>query len=353
MDNKSIEILKSLKGHLEKGSMKIETFPQSDVMDMVRAEYTGWMTIILRQMEEYFRLYEILTKHYIDEKNSSEFLKLLDNLILDSQKTPIEALDRIDALRKIEDGIIIESFMENARAAYERYPFQSTLGEMAFQGKGVVYTVITGDYDVLREPEYVDDAFDYICFTNNRKLHSEVWDIRYLENPEELDDARLSRKPKILCHEFLPEYDYSVYVDGKLQIVGDLMEYIKKYSLGSPMLCFPHYVRRCAYEEAEACIEAGKDNYAIIRSQMNEYRQEGYPANNGLIDAACMVRKHGDKILQNVMECWWKEVREKSRRDQLSIGYACWKNDFHYDLCDLFSCKNNYICKRRDRERAF
>lgn len=352
MDNKSVEILIELKQYLISGALSIEEFPKQDLLGMVYAEHDRRKEQF-NDLGEYIAIYDLLIGDALAERNIDGLTGLVDSLIDDLQETSSVSNDRMDRLRRMSDPVIVKRYQQRAKAVYDKYPFQSSKEEGAFQGKGVIYTVITGNYDMLREPEYVDSAFDYICFTDNDKLRSEVWNVRYIENPEGLDSARLSREPKILCHKYLKEYDYSIYVDGKIQIIGDLKDYIDRYSKGSPMLCFPHFARECAYEESIACINSGADNDVIIKRQMDEYRREGYPVNNGLIDAACMVRQHDDEILQKVMECWWKEVKTKSRRDQLSIGYACWKNDFHYDLSDLFIYVNDYICKRRDRERAF
>ena len=41
-----------------------------------------------------------------------------------------------------------------------------------------------------------------------------------------------------------------------------------------------------------------------------------------------MVREHHNKDCIRVMETWWDEVLNNSRRDQLSFMYAVWKNGF-------------------------
>ena len=56
-----------------------------------------------------------------------------------------------------------------------------------------------------------------------------------------------------------------------------------------------------------------------------------------------MVRDLHDERVENVMETWWEEVLNGSKRDQLSFNYSCWKNDFVYDTSDLFSCENEYV----------
>lgn len=61
---------------------------------------------------------------------------------------------------------------------------------------------------------------------------------------------RLARRVKILRHEYLAEYDYSIWVDGSCEIIGDLGEYIDFYKRNEPMLNFNHHGNDCIYEEA-------------------------------------------------------------------------------------------------------
>lgn len=353
MQSENMELLQKLKGYLVDGTLTAEKFPLKNVMEIIRVEYDQWLSEKARQLGEYLGIYHMLTQAAMEREDNLGLSALLDELIRDLNTSSITACDRLHDLRDTVSRVLIESYRQKARDVYRQYQYQSKRGENAFKGKGVVYTVITGGYDELNPPACVSPEFDYVCFTDNRDLDTQIWDIRYVENPDGLDSVRLARKYKILCHKFLEEYDFSVYTDGKICVTGDLCEYMEIYSTGSPMLCFPHFVRECAYEEAKACMEASKDDPEKIISQMEGYKQEGYPANYGLIDSACLVRRHQDTVLQKVLECWWEEVKTKSRRDQLSIGYACWKNRFHYDLSDLFIYQNPYICKKRSWELPY
>lgn len=48
------------------------------------------------------------------------------------------------------------------------------------KSKIAVYTSILGEYDELMDPLYIDKECKYICFTNNKKVHSDIWEIRDL-----------------------------------------------------------------------------------------------------------------------------------------------------------------------------
>ncbi len=225
-----------------------------------------------------------------------------------------------------------------------RYYETHTLTDIVpFEGKGVVYSAITGEYDDVKEPDIVNPDFDYILFTDNENIKSDIWDVRRIDNPEGLDEVRLARRIKIMGHEYLPGYDFSIWIDGKMQIIGDIKEYIQKYRQREPMLLFSHYINDCAYMEAETCLAMNKDSAEIMKKQMDRYRREGYPEKNGMVDSCVLIRDLRNDKLKRVMETWWNEVKEGSRRDQLSFNYACWKEDFMYDTSALYVYGNDYV----------
>jgi len=348
MNSKSLEIIDKLIHFLENGAMSAEDFPHEDILKLIRYEYS----IILNDpvQLEIIKYYSVMLQRAVTNNETDSIISVLKIVLYNLR---ILATLRIK-VKEAEAKSTIQKFMKNSTEFYFRYCNRnSTLNKVAFTGNGVIYTVITGEYDKLHIPEYINDEFDYICFTDNPELKSDIWDIRLIVNNEGLDTVRLARKTKILVHKYLKDYDYSIYVDGKIAIIGDLKNYIDKYSKGSPLLCFPHFVRDCVYLEGESCVEYKKDKELVIRDQLEQYNKEGYPVHNGLVDTACIVRSHNNSQLCKVMDDWWNEVKTKSKRDQLSFGYSCWKNNFNYDICNLFVYNNEYICKRREWEPPY
>lgn len=221
-----------------------------------------------------------------------------------------------------------------------------------FPGKGVLYTAVTGGYDQIREPEYMTPGLDYILFTDDPKIRSDRWQVRLIENPEGLDPVRLVRKIKILGPEILKEYDYSIWVDGKLTPSGDMQKMIQKHSQGFPMLCFPHYSNSTVEEEEKACEELHKADPERMRVQIASYREDGFPDDIGLIESAVLIRRHHDAPVDATMEIWWKEVDEKTQRDQLSFPYAAWKSGLHFDLVEENLYHNEYFKNYGHRKRG-
>ena len=192
--------------------------------------------------------------------------------------------------------------------------------------KKVIYTAITGNYDKLKEPKVVTEGFDYVCFTDNVKLKSPVWKILPITNPEGLDNTRLARKIKILCNSILKEYDLSIWIDGSVLIDCDLNNFIDVNYHGEDIVVPSNPYRSCVYEEADECIKLKKDSQDIIKKQMEDYKSEGYPEENGLVGTRLMIRNHRSKKVEEFMNSWWNEVNLKSKRDQLSFNFVLWKH---------------------------
>lgn len=208
----------------------------------------------------------------------------------------------------------------------------------------VIYTAITNNYDTLREPTYKLQNCDYLCFTDNSNLDSKHWTIKKIEHLI-YDHNRNAKQYKILPHRFLQEYEYSIWIDGNVDIIGDVTELINKYLTHDVLAFYKHPERQCIYDELEACLKLTKDDEKIMIDQINKYRSMGFPKNKGLIRASIILRKHDDKNVIKTMEEWWKEILNHSKRDQLSFNYIAWKNNLKYRILpgDPFLRNDSYF----------
>lgn len=301
------------------------------------------------------------SKSYLPSPECAAFLLYLEYPEDDDR---FEYLCRIYKARSREDGAIFQAVFYRSRFEetynelhlFDKYiPINKQYterygrgGRNPFVGKGAVYTVITGGYDELKDPEYVDPTLDYYCFTDDPgRYSSDVWMIRALDHIIEGDAARTQRYAKIHPFILLPEYDYTVYVDGSITITGDIKEYMNLFSRESSMLCFPHSSRSTIAEEIEAVkvlrmnVDPGTRNE--LDEQIERYHAEGYDDSEPLVETGCLVRSNRDKKLNYVMEAWWNEVLNCTCRDQISIGYVCWKSGFRYDISALSIWGNDYL----------
>lgn len=210
-------------------------------------------------------------------------------------------------------------------------------------GKIVVYTANIGGYDELEDPLYRNENIKYVCYTDDRTYHSSVWNVTYLDLQKQEEAALKVRELKFFPHKYFPEYEISVWVDSKFRICDDIRKYIEKYMGKSSMLVFPHFERDCIYDEQVECVKLDKGDPILMGGQVYQYNKEGFPRHAGLAEGGCIVRRHHDKVLQKVMGDWWEQINHFSRRDQLSLPYVCWKNQFRYDICDMDINHNPFL----------
>ena len=219
--------------------------------------------------------------------------------------------------------------------------------------KKVIYTSVFGcgeenNYH-LHSPDVDLKGYDFVCFTDNPNFKSDVWDIRIVDKLYD-DGARSAKRYKLLPHRFLKEYDVSIWIDIEVKITKDINDLVNGYLSKSNLAILNHElcgrtvtgnlnVRKCVYEEAKFIKWLGdnhpkkqyKDNIDIINSQVNRYREDGYPENNGLARTTVIFRKHNEDDVIKQSELWWQEMKYGSRRDQIGFNYSAWKQDFNFD----------------------
>lgn len=216
------------------------------------------------------------------------------------------------------------------------------------KNKTVIYTAIFGGRDNLLEPEYVPPNCDFVCFTD-QDFDSNVWDVHKVDPLFPEDPNRSAKIYKILPHNFFPDHDQSVWIDGNLKVCGDINKILEKYLSDANIAFYDHEYskdsRGCIYKEAEVLIsmaENGKEKEkpSLVQEQIQNYKREGYPENNGLIVGMIILRQHNESDVVKTMEDWWEEIETFTKRDQLSFNYVAWKNNLEFSYIKD-DCRDN------------
>jgi len=215
--------------------------------------------------------------------------------------------------------------------------------------KRIVYTSVFGEYDKVTKQS--SDGWDWKCFSEENSI------------PLYEDNNRNAKRFKVLPHRHLQNYEYSIFIDGNMDVRGNLDDLIEKYLSDSNVAFFSHKnnkldSRNCAYEEAQTILDLGaknmkltpgrgmynyKDNPKIIVKQFDKYSKLNYPENNGLITGMVILRRHNEKDCIQTMEDWWKEIKYGSKRDQLSFNYCAWKNNLKFNYMEGDSRDNEHF----------
>ncbi len=172
---------------------------------------------------------------------------------------------------------------------------------------------------------------DYILYTDQPKINENtIWQYRNI--PEKVLNMSTNGKVRneyvrTHPHEFFAEYDYSIYVDGNLQIMSDISAWICLVNSSVGMAMHPYPLTPCIYVEAHLVITARPYLSGGIKKQLKHYRKEGFPKNiGGLMVTAVIVTDLHNKKAKEIYEAWWDDFMHwKSYRDQLSLRYILWK----------------------------
>jgi hypothetical protein len=201
----------------------------------------------------------------------------------------------------------------------------------------IVYTAIFGGRDELVDQVPYPDV-QYICFTDDPEMKSDIWDIRVCEShgyPRR--DAKIF---KILPHRYFPDNDYSLWIDGNYKLIADpkgLLCHLNDHD----MACFRHPERDCLYVEAQRCIDWELGKPKVLSRQMEVYRQNGHPEHGGLIYGGVLLRRHNKPEVVRVMEGWHQEIVNHSSRDQVSFPYVARKQGFEWATMEGNSYDSN------------
>ncbi len=194
----------------------------------------------------------------------------------------------------------------------------------------VVYTAITKGYDPLRPvPSQWRGQADFIAFLEEAQPAS-GWEVRPIFQKFS-DPCRNAKVHKILPHRYFPEAQYSLWIDGSMEVKSNLPlpQWVEAYLGEHDLAVFKHRYRNCLYQEGRTCARQSLDSLETIDRQMRKYFQEGYPLNNGFAVCSVLFRRH-TQLVEQFNEIWHREIMEGSRRDQLSFNYAAYKAGLKY-----------------------
>ena len=191
----------------------------------------------------------------------------------------------------------------------------------------VVYTVITGGFDSVRQPEVIDSRFDYVLFTDEVTTDKlGAWSVRAIEY--ECEDLRKkSRFPKIHPEIVLPEYEATLYIDGNIRICSQWVydRCVELAEQGVEWAGVKHQGRKCLYDEVNAIIGLGWVYDYEVLDWYRFLKKEGFPEQDGMFENNIIFRLNTQNVRAVDNLWWWTIEKNYVKRDQFSLMYALWK----------------------------
>ncbi len=202
-----------------------------------------------------------------------------------------------------------------------------------------VYTAIIGNYEELKEPSVTQTGFDFYCFTD-QDIKSDTWNIIKIE--PDLEPQRMARKIKLLPHVYLPNYEYTFWLDAAFKININLDDWWNKHFKG--YFTVPsHPIRKCVYGEMRSVIVNRRADAEEVKKQEIAYKERGMPSMNGIITSGVLMRRNTQECV-NLCNEWWEELSNYSTRDQIAFAFVCRKYQYFVYRWDYSQSKElSYI----------
>ncbi|CAH8355463.1 unnamed protein product [Eruca vesicaria subsp. sativa] len=179
---------------------------------------------------------------------------------------------------------------------------------------------------------FVDEETESILkkergLNGNKKVG--IWRVVVVHNLPYSDGRRNGKVPKLLVHRMFPNARYSLWIDGKLELVVDPHQILERFlwRQNATFAISKHYKRFDVLVEAEANKAAGKYDNASIDFQVEFYKNEGLtpysvaklPITSDVPEGCVILREHVP--ISNLFTClWFNEVDRFTSRDQISFS---------------------------------
>ena len=364
VDQRVIETIEKVRKYVEADGFQSAEFPLENVSTLIDITMGSvfWKSLNGKYNEAFCKvpqLYHDGFKKAMEKGDNEEILYLLElfEYSYRSVQAMLKGEERLEK-EKLYKKEIIEIGEAYAKIQYRLHQErQKGLGKgdkKLLSGRGAVYTCLFGDEE-LYQPDNLDSQIEYICFTDKEERWGKregAWKFRKLENTDDLDEDMLRTKYMILCHKMLPEYDYSIWIGRGFKVAGEVKLFCEVYGNGNSFLGFAQSSAECMYQDMSYTDMGADDRNIEIRKKIHNYKKEGYPEDNGLIDSKIMVRNHKDPQMCKVMEEWWdytKKEEEKNGIQTTYFNYVAWKNNYPFSICDLFVYYNPYLDRKSTR----
>lgn len=178
-----------------------------------------------------------------------------------------------------------------------------------------------------------------------------IWRLVLLKNSPYDEPRRNGKVPKILTHRLFPQTQYSIWIDGKMELIVDPLLMLERYLWRGKhtFAIAQHKHHRSIYEEADANKRRKRYARPLIDLHMKIYKYEGMqpwtPEKGNPSDVpegAIIVREH--TAINNLFSClWFNEVDLFTPRDQLSFGYVVYRLGGAFKFFMFPNCEYNSI----------
>lgn len=192
--------------------------------------------------------------------------------------------------------------------------------------KIAVYTCITGGYEEVKEPLTIEDECDYFLISDNEGMRKEPYhwiDVDLTVPDKEMSNKDKNRYCKLHPHLLFLGYDYSIYLDGSIQIKRPIAHNVTCVGQ-SGLALHKHRSGDCVYTEGIFLTWLGVVKKEEMIEEASRFMNIGIPRHFGLRECSMIVTDLRNSIALELYDKWYEEYLRGSKRDQQALIYTLW-----------------------------
>lgn len=211
-----------------------------------------------------------------------------------------------------------------------------------------IITAITGGFDELKNIPDQSVPFNVQKYSE-KDVPIPFTVHRYSDNDVPEEYKHLNNRTRALyfkqqMHNYLPDTDVYIWIDGKVQVLSsDFIKQCLKALIENDLAILRHGSRQSCREEVDyiqSRIAVG-DKYLTTRyahrdliSQLKRMTDAGYPDDRGLFDCS-IIAVRNTPAAAKVFNYWWKLCQDEIWFDQIAIQFASWINGINISPINL------------------
>lgn len=201
-----------------------------------------------------------------------------------------------------------------------------------------VYTCVTGGYDIFPISMAIEEKCDYYYVSDDSRVYPQGF--KYIDVNMLVPDINMSPKDKnryckLHPHKLFPDYDYTIYIDGSIQIIKPISHNINKVGK-TGLAIHRHRERDCIYSEGIFLCWLGAVKKDELIKDITRYIDAGVPRHFGLFECGMIVTDLHNSISAELYDNWYEEYMRGVKRDQQALIYTLWNMNLTVeDIGDL------------------
>lgn len=192
--------------------------------------------------------------------------------------------------------------------------------------KLTVLTTVIGRTDRLRTPTSLNPEVEYVCYTDDLTLRVSGW--RMVPVVVDEDPVKVSRRIKILAHEYVPPYpDVICWMDAAFELAVDPVQIAQRWLWTADIMALAHPDRTNFEDEGAELIRLGRAPAALIEAQIAAYHEAGYSREiqKQITSTGLSLRRNSPRV-RYFHRRWWDALEAAGHtRDQMSIDFVAWR----------------------------